>query len=313
MKNFSITTLLFICFTITTNAQSIIRTQKDTTYWHNKNMAGLDFSQIAFVNWNAGGNTSISGLLKGNFSRKYIKRNILWNNELIFRYGVNKQEGRELRKTDDGLALNSSFGFKTDPVSNWYFSGRFNFNTQLTNGYSYPNTKNAISKLFAPAYVFLGVGAEYNRKDLDLNFYFSPLTLKTTIVLDETLANKGAYGVTKAVYDVNDVIISHGKKSRNELGILLNNYWKTDIYKNMELENRLTLYSDYINKFGNIDIDWQVNVNMVVNEYVRANIGFHLIYDDDIKAKKEINGVQENIGPKIQLKQVLGVGVTYNF
>jgi hypothetical protein len=51
----------------------------------------------------------------------------------------------------------------------------------------------------------------------------------------------------------------------------------------------------------------------VVNEYVKTNIGLHIIYDDDIKAKEDINGEQFTVGPKLQLKQVLGVGIVYNF
>ena len=39
--------------------------------WIKKNKVGLDITQITFLNWNAGGNTSISGLAKGNFERKY--------------------------------------------------------------------------------------------------------------------------------------------------------------------------------------------------------------------------------------------------
>ena len=52
---------------------------------------------------------------------------------------------------------------------------------------------------------------------------------------------------------------------------------------------------------------------MTVNEYVKANIGAHIIYDDDIKATEEVNGEQIQVGPKLQLKQMLGVGVTYTF
>ena len=52
---------------------------------------------------------------------------------------------------------------------------------------------------------------------------------------------------------------------------------------------------------------------MVVNQYVKANIGTHLIYDDDIKFKEEIAGVQVTKGSRVQLKQILGVGIEYNF
>jgi hypothetical protein len=52
---------------------------------------------------------------------------------------------------------------------------------------------------------------------------------------------------------------------------------------------------------------------MTVNQYVKANIGTHIVYDDDIKSKEEESGVQVIKGPKVQLKQLLGVGVVYQF
>jgi hypothetical protein len=144
-----------------------IRVQKtdSTTNWEKSNKVGLDFTQITFVNWSAGGNNSISGLAKGNFIRTYTYNNMKWNNELIVRYGINKQENTEVRKTDDQINLNSTLGYRRDTISNWYYGGKFNFLTQFANGYSYPNTNKAISKPFAPAYIFLGIGAEYSRKD----------------------------------------------------------------------------------------------------------------------------------------------------
>jgi hypothetical protein len=289
------------------------KVEKDTTYWERKNIVGLDISQIAFVNWNAGGVNSVSGLVKGNFIRKYQKGNLKWVNELIIRYGVNKQDGIELRKTDDAFQFASTMGYKNNEFSNWYSSAKFNFNTQFTNGYAYPNTSKAISKPFAPAYIFLGVGSEYVRKEKNLTLYISPLTMKTTLVLDERLANQGAFGVTKAEYDVDGNLIRKGELYRMELGFLITNYYKKEIYKNVFWENRLSLYSDYVNNFGNIDVDWQIQFDLVVNEYVRANIGAHFIYDDDIKAKEQRNGEQVILGPKLQIKQMLGVGLVYTF
>ena len=79
------------------------------------------------------------------------------------------------------------------------------------------------------------------------------------------------------------------------------------------MENRLSLYSDYINYFGNIDVDWTLQFDLVVNKYVRTNIGMHLIYDDDVKNIDEINGVQFVSGAKVQIRQALGVGLEYVF
>ena len=88
---------------------------------------------------------------------------------------------------------------------------------------------------------------------------------------------------------------------------------RKQILKNINLENRLSLYSDYINKFGNIDVDWELQLDLVVNEYVKANIGMRLIYDDDIKYKEEMDGVQDTKGPRVQIKQMRGVGIQYKF
>jgi hypothetical protein len=286
---------------------------KKTTYWVKKNTVGFDLNQIAFVNWSAGGVSSISGLLKGVFLRKYDNNNLKWSNELIARYGINKQDGVEFRKTDDAFQFTSTLGYRKDTISNWYYSTKFSFNTQFTPGYDYPNVEMPISGPFAPAYTFFGVGAEYSNKEKLINIYLSPMTLKNTMVFNQRLANQGAFGVTPAAYDLEGNKISGGQQSKTEFGMLVTAHVKKEILKNINLENRLSLYSDYINKFGNIDIDWGLQLDLVVNEYVKANIGTHLIYDDDIKVKKEIDGQQITTGPRIQLKQLLGIGVIYNF
>jgi len=297
--------------TIVTKAQPTIPVF--ISHWTKKNIVGFDLNEIAFSNWNAGGVSSVSGLLKGEFTRIHNLEKSKWFNELIVRYGVNKQDGLAIRKSDDAIRFTSTFGYRKDTLSNWYHSAKFNFNTQFTNGYNYPNTRSPISKPFAPAYTFLGVGAEYFNKKQKLNVYISPLTMKNTLVLDQTLANQGAFGVAKAIYDLNGNLILEGEKSKTELGFLITNNYKKEVLKNIVLENRLSLYSDYIHNFGNIDVDWELKFDLIVNQYVKANIGTHIIYDDDIKAKKEMNGEQVIIGSKIQLKQILGIGLQYTF
>lgn len=324
MRLFTLTFGLFLLISANAIAQSVDTIQskkidstiikKEVSHWEKKNVLGFDLNEIAFVNWSAGGNSAISGLVKGTFTRKYENGNVKWLNELIVRYGVSKQDGVELRKTDDAFQFNSTFGYRRDTTSNWFHSAKFNFNTQFTSGYAYPNTDLAISKPFSPAYTFLGVGAEYNNDKKNLQLYISPLTLKNTLVLDQRLADQGSFGVDKAVYDpITGEKILDGKNSRTELGFLFTSNYKTQLFNNINLENKLNLYTDYINNFGNIDVDWQVQLDFIVNKYVRANINTHLIYDHDIKAKEEIGGEQVIVGPKVQFKQMLGVGLIYSF
>ncbi|MBZ4036178.1 DUF3078 domain-containing protein [Flavobacterium sp. 17A] len=332
MKLLRSTLLLFLLLSNSTIFAQIIQTTlspnqvpKPPSNWSQKNQLGFDISEIAFVNWSAGGTSSISGLFKGEFGRTYIKKNHKWVNELIVKYGLNKQDGTEIRKTDDALQFNSTYGFRKDTSSNWFYSSKLNFNTQFTDGYNYPNRDVAISKPFAPAYIFLGAGAENANKKKNRVFYFSPITLKTTLVLDQNLANQGSFGVKKAVYapdpldPTQQILIEEGQKVKAEFGILFTAYMKNEIYKNVFYENRLSLYTDYLNKFGNVDIDYDTRLDLVVNAYVKANIGVHLVYDDDIKTKKDVidpttgNKTQVNDGPRMQLRQVLGVGLVYAF
>ncbi len=295
---------------------SIVNESQDMLmFWSKKNSLGVNLNEVAFVNWNAGGNNSISALFHGNFERKFKKQLLLWKTTASLKYGINAQQGREFRKTDDEISLNSTYGYRKDSTSNFRYSAKFNFKTQLANGYKYPNNEKAISKLMAPGYIFLGVGAEYSAPNEDLTVYLSPVTDKSTFVLDQRLANEGMFGVTPAIRDSIGNIIEKGENVRTEIGILLTSGFSKEIFNNVKMDNQLSFYTDYLNKFGNIDVDWELTLNLVVNDFVKANIGSHLIYDDDVKFKEDTNndGVLETLGPKLQFKQMLGVGVIYEF
>jgi hypothetical protein len=285
------------------------------TYWDEKNAVGLDFNEVAFVNWSSGGNNSVSALIHGDFERNYKKKLTNWKNSAVIRYGINAQEGREIRKTEDELVFSSSFGYRRDSTSNFYYSARMDFNTQFTNGYRYPETDIPISKFMAPGYLFLGVGAEFSHPEEDLTVYLSPITQKSTFVLDQRLANEGMFGVTPAVRDEDGNLIEEGESVRTEFGLQFTNRFSKEVFENVNLKHRLNLYSDYLNKFGNIDVDWQINVNLKVNDFIKANVGSQIRYDDDVKYKEDFDGdgELETTGPRLQFKQTLGVGVVYEF
>lgn len=285
------------------------------SFWQSINLVGLNFSEVAFVNWNAGGNNSISALANARFERNYKFRYFQWENSMEVRYGINVQDKQKLRKTDDALRFSSTLAYRTDTISNWYYSVKANFNTQFSNGYKYPDRTVPISRLMSPGYTFLGAGTSYIAEDRKFNLYISPLTQKATFVLDQALADKGAFGVQKAVLDADGNVLVPGKNVFLELGFLVTNHLETEVYKNVAVKHRLGLYTDYLKKFGNIDVDWEFNVELRVNEYIVTTIGTHVIYDDDIKFDPVVeNGITINDGsPRIQFKQFLGVGVSYNF
>jgi hypothetical protein len=66
------------------------------------------------------------------------------------------------------------------------------------------------------------------------------------MVLDQRLANQGAFGVKKALYDENGNLILEGEKSKIELGFLLTGFINRNI-ENITLENRLSVLTILIN------------------------------------------------------------------
>lgn len=305
-----------ISFKKTTPLAANLKKFEVPTFWQSVNLVGINFSQAAFINWNAGGNNSIAAQANARFERNYKFRYLQWENILETRYGINIQEGQKIRKTDDAIRISSTVGYRRDTISNWYYSIKANFNTQYTNGFKYPDRETPISRVMSPGYFFLGAGTSFISEDRKLNIYISPLTAKSTFVFDQDLADKGAFGVDKAILDEDGTILKEGKNIFLEVGFLVTNNWETQLMENIALKHRLNVYTDYIRSFGNIDIEWELNVNLQVNKYIVTNLGTHIIYDDDILFDpiKNDAGLIINEGkPKLQFKQILGVGVAYNF
>ncbi len=156
----------------------------------------------------------------------------------------------------------------------------------------------------SPGYLYVGVGTSFIPANDKFNLYISPATMKSTFVLDEILSSQGAFGVGK------------GENVFLELGFLITNTWEKEVMKNVLMNHRINLYTDYVRSFGNIDVDWEVNFNLKVNDHINASIGTHVIFDDDIKFDEVVDDNGNVIEPgisRIQFKQLLGLGIIYNF
>ena len=285
-------------------------------HWYKFNSVGLNMSEVAYSNWNAGGVNSITFLADVKFRRRYLVKNYFWDNELVANYGINSQKGESLRKTDDQVTFTSSYGYRTG-FRDWYYSSKLTFNTQFSDGYDYPREADdePISRFMAPSYLYISIGAEYAPQNGKTALFVSPLTLKSTFVMDQKLADKGSFGLPIAEYDNTGRLIKHSPRSLTRVGFLVSGKHEMDIYENVKMTNQASLYTQYDKSFGNIDIDWQMSIDMKINNYLQARVGTHLKYDDDIKFKEEIlpNGAKHLYSPRVQFKQILGIGIKYTF
>ena len=273
--------------------------KRDTTYWTKQGSTSLTFGQTSFTNWSAGGENSVSVLGAFSFKADYKKGRIAWNNTLDLGYGLSYQ-GSDQIKNDDHINFSTNIGYQASKL--WYYASEISFKSQFDKGYStYPVDKaqkeNYISMFMSPGYIIGSVGMNYSHPTEDLKILISPISEKMTFVTDERLSNNGAYGVKP------------GKKLLAEFGTLAKGTFTKKFNENILFGTVLTLTSAY-ETIGNIDVDWTMSLDWKLNKYFTLKANTYLLYDDDIKyIDKEGN----KKGPRIQFKEVIGLGFGYIF
>ncbi|HPS83448.1 MAG TPA: DUF3078 domain-containing protein [Bacteroidales bacterium] len=297
---------------VTDKETDLRKLNSDTTEgWKKGGMFTIAFSQVSLSNWAAGGENSFSGNSLVNFFANYKKGKISWDNTLDLGYGIMKQGEQDVRKTDDKIDFSSKFGRQLSPNS--FAAALLNFKTQFMPGKNYPDT-TIISNIMAPGYLLFAAGYDFKKGDW-LSLFFAPVTGKMTFVLDETLANAGAFGVEPAVLNpLDSTIATPGKKMRTEFGGYFKGAFSKDVMKNVKLNTKLELFTNYLKNPQNIDVYWETNIGMKVNKFITVTIGTTVIYDDDIDIEiKDDAGTTIGKGPRTQFKEVFGLGFSYKF
>lgn len=263
--------------------------------WVLKGVTGLNMSQTAMANWSAGGENSIAGNAYLNASLTHKKGNWLWVTNMVLDYGLSKTKSQGMRKSSDKIGLSTQLGYSTDNV--WFYTLMGDLNTQFAKGYDYPDKEHQISNFFAPAYSNIALGMEWRPKS-NYSLLLSPVSTKMTFVTDDYLSDLGAFGV-----DPGDHFKIEGSafvKARAELPVM----------ENVNLITTADFFTPYSKDFGNIDVNWDVLISMKINKVLSATINTTLKYDNDVKTFDD-NGVKK--GAKVQFKEVLGIGLAYNF
>lgn len=282
-------------------------TQNDTiNNWIIKGKTSLNFSQSYFSNWSAGGENSLNLVAKYTMDANYKKDKHSWDNWIDLGFGYNFIGDNEPMKTEDKIELISAYNYNFK--KHWAVSGILTFKSQFSNGYDYAkDSTNPVSAFMAPAYIDLGPGITYKPNDW-FAVNFSPVTPRWIVVLDQQLANEGAFGLTPA--DTINGQVQNAKQVKSEFGAKLLMTLKYEVAKNVVVGTKLELFSDYLNNPQNIDVNWQVLVELKVNSWLNVSISTELIYDDDVIIK-DANDIP--LGPRTQFKQMLMVGVGYAF
>lgn len=279
----------------------IVGIAKDTVKpWFLDGMTSLAFSQSAYSNWSSGGQNSIGFNAFFNLKANYKKGKHSWGNTLDLGYGFNilgKMSDSKFTKTNDKLELTSAYGYSISKDDKWMATVLINFRTQFTAGYNYPDDSTVISNFMAPGYLLGGVGITYEPAKW-FYLYMSPTSGRFTFVLDKKLSDSGAFGVDR------------GKTMHAEFGPYVRADLSKDLSKTINLATTVEFFSDYIESFGDVDINWSLLLTMKVNKWLAASIATQVIYDDNVKIK---TSPTSEPGPRTQLKELFGIGLTYKF
>ena len=92
-------------------------------------------------------------------------------------------------------------------------------------------------------------------------------------------------------------------------------------FKDMEITNNLRLFSNYLDKPQNVDVDWELNVTQKINWFFTIRLNFHLIYDDNVRfpVYDENNqpillpdGTEKKVAD-LQFKEFIGLSLQFKF
>ncbi|MDC3229179.1 DUF3078 domain-containing protein [Flavobacteriaceae bacterium] len=305
MKNLLLLLLLLLplmCF-----SQENEPSEESKDGWKKTGKITLLINQSAFSNWQAGGDNNFAGNLNLNYDLNYLSGDWSLDNKILASYGLTNSKDDGTRKTDDRLELNSILGKKLK--ESWSASFFMNFKTQFTDGYDYeddfmdqnPTLSNEdfpASGFFKPAYWSFGPGLLWKKND-NLYFNISPLTAKFTFITSEIYSYNENTQLYESSNDIETFGVDPGDSFLVEVGFNARAYYKFDIMNNISMENILNLFSNYIDKPQNIDLDYTLNLVMKINDIFTTNLTFQTIYDDNA-----FNG--------FQIREVFGLGVNVN-
>lgn len=305
-------TLLLLLITVNiglVNAQDTSKKLNDTIKdgWYTNGKITLLLNQSAFSNWQPGGDNNLAANASINYDFDYKKGPWTWDNKILANYGVTINDDDGMRKTDDRLELNSVLG-RAMKRKYWKFSFFMNFRTQFSDAYDYNDDFIGINEnfptagFFKPAYWSFGPGFLW-KKSNKLNVNIAPLSSKFTFITDEIFTINDD-DINNVFYESSNDIETFGVPAGDpllyEFGLNIRAYYKFKIMENISMENILNLYSNYLNKPQNTDIDYTMNIVMKINDIFSTNLTFQTVYDD-------------NAFQGFQVREVFGLGVNVNF
>ena len=280
--------------------------EAEPIYWDYEmsNLFGL--SQTYLSNWTKGGESTLSTTIdiigRATYNNKEAKTQ--WINLARWKYGTIWTKEKGNRVNNDLFEVDSKYNMNA-----WGkigMSSSFYGKTQIAKGYNYPNDSVAVSRFLNPGTITVGIGAEYKPIE-KTTINMAPLSYKTTFVLDTVNIDQTRHGIDK------------DQMAKREFGfqVVITNQIKP--YKDLTMINRMRLFSNYLYRPQNIDVDWEMILEQRISWFFSIRLNLHLIYDDDVRFpvyNEEGNAIilpdgSPRLAPKPQFREFLGLTLSF--
>ena len=268
---------------------------------------GFDIGQLLQINPKQGAGQNKLGFGSAvNGFVKYKRGRRDWDNTVLWQFGLQRlgagiiangfDKPIPFQKTVDELRLGSKYGYRIRETGDLFYSVNFTFLSQLFPTYQFPDIysgnfiadfpdtgRSPLARFLAPATATLSVGIDYQPND-QLSLFFSPISSKYVIVLNDSIASRGVQG-NPVEGEPNALgIYPEYQKIDAQIGALVQAEYAASFLTDdrITLTSKLTLYSNYLRNPQNVDVDWQNSLAFGITENLQLSVFANLFYDDDI-------------------------------
>ncbi len=251
-------------------------------YWRHTLGTALTISQVSFSDWAQGGENAFAYGATANGSSTYDWHPYTWTNSYRLGFGQTRIGGRQTRKTEDRIDLESVLIYRLGISINPYAA--VSVKTQFATGYRYGDLGNrtAISWFFDPAFLTQSLGLGYDiTPQLRSRFGFALREIVTsrypafaddpkTAAVEKTKIEDGLESVTEGTWKLNETTALNAK---------------LELFSSFREPERVIVRGDntLTSRLGKV-------VTLVVNVQL-------------------IN--ERRVTPRTQVKQSLGIGISY--